>query len=236
MAVFGPLGTTLPVAAGDRDPGVILEPRGERLKQELDHVLARVQPLINRYGYPALFLTIMVEGVGILAPGQSVLIAASLTAAHGHLNLFWVLFWAFMAAVLGNSLGYLIGRWGGRALLLKCKVREDRLARLEGYFRRYGGGVVLLARFFDGLRQLNGIVAGILKMPWGVFTVFNLLGAILWIGVWGWGAYVLDLEIKKVHIAFGKIEPWVVAGSLVGFMAVLIYLFRHLWTKKSGKS
>jgi membrane protein DedA with SNARE-associated domain len=232
MVAYGPPRQSLPVAAEDRDPGKVPEPRVERIKHDLEHAVARVQPVLQRYGYPAVFLTIMVEGMGILAPGQSFLIVAAMSAAHGSLSIVWLLIWAFTAAVLGNSVGYLIGRWGGRALLGLCRVRGDRLARLEGYFRRYGRGVVLIARFFDGLRQLNGIVAGMLKMPWGVFTAFNVLGAILWTGVWGVGAYFLGKEIHPYHVAFRRIEPWVAALSLLAFLALLVHLLRHRQTEK----
>jgi membrane protein DedA with SNARE-associated domain len=91
---------------------------------------------------------------------------------------------------------------------------------------------VLVARFFDGLRQLNGIVAGMLAMPWKMFTGFNVLGAILWTGVWGLGTYFLGKEINPVHNAISRIEPFVVALTLVGFLALLVYLFRRRLTKK----
>ncbi len=231
---FGPGLKALPALAEDGTPGIIPEPHEGRIKQDLEQAIARVQPVLDRYGYAAVFLTVMVEGVGILAPGQTFLIAAAVTAAHGQLSIIWVLLCACLAAALGNSLGYLLGRWGGRPLLAKFKVRGDRLARLEGYFTRYGRGLILLARFFDGLRQLNGIVAGMLKMPWGVFTAFNVLGAILWTGTWGLGAYWLGKEISIYHGAFRKLEPWVVALSLMGFLASLIYLFRHRRTQNSA--
>ena len=214
-----------PPAAAAREPGKAPSPRVERLEHDLKQAVARVQPVLDRYGYPAVFLTILVEGVGIPAPGQTLLIAAALTAAHGNLSIVWVLIWAGTAAVLGNSLGYLLGRWGGRPLLARFKVRGDRLARLEGHFRRYGGSLVLVARFFDGLRQLNGIVAGMLEMPWRVFTGFNVLGAVLWTGVWGLGAYWLDKEISAVHSAFRKIEPFVAGfdpGGLPGVVGLSV--------------
>ena len=93
---------------------------------------------------------------------------------------------------------------------------------------------MLVARFFDGLRQLNGIVAGMLEMPWKIFMGFNVLGAILWTGVWGLGTYFLDQEIKPVHSAFGLIEPFVVALTLVGFLALMVYLFRRGRTSKTA--
>ncbi len=229
---YGPPLKAVSAWAAAREPGKAPSPRVERLEHDLRQAVARVQPLLKRYGYPVVFLTILVEGVGIPAPGQTVLIAAALTAAHGHLSLVWVLIWAGTAAVLGNSLGYLLGRWGGRPLLDRFKVRGDRLVRLEERFRRYGGSLVLVARFFDGLRQLNGIVAGMLKMPWGVFTGFNVLGAGLWTGVWGLGAYWLDKEIGTLHSAFRKIEPFVVALTLAGCLGLLVYLFRQRQSKK----
>ncbi len=233
MPAWGLPGQALPASAAVlRDAGAAPSPRVARLEHDLEQAVARVQPVFERYGYLAVFLAILVEGVGIPAPGQTFLIAAAMGAAHGKLSLVWVLILACLAAGLGNSLGYLLGRWGGRRLLARFKVRGDRLARLEEKFRRYGGVLVLVARFFDGLRQLNGIVAGMLEMPWKIFMTFNVLGAILWTGVWGLGAYYLDQEIKPVHSAFGLIEPFVVAFTLAGFLALMVYLFRRSRTQK----
>jgi membrane protein DedA with SNARE-associated domain len=199
---------------------------GNRLLQDLDHAIARVQPLLDRYGYPAVFLAVLVEGLGMVASGQTLLMAAAFDAARGNLNITWVLLWAFTAAVVGNSLGYLIGRRGGRPLLHKFKVSEPRLQRLEGYFARRGKWVVILARFFDGLRQLSGIVAGMLKMPWGEFTACNLLGAALWTGVWGLGTYLLEKKIAAAHFTLRLLEPWIAALSLLIFVVLVIYLHR----------
>jgi membrane protein DedA with SNARE-associated domain len=230
----GPALAPLPAMAGDQARETPPEPPAARVKQNLEHALAWVHPILQRYGYPVVFLSIMVEGMGIIAPGQTLLMAAALAAAHGDLNIVWVILCALAAAVLGNTLGYFIGLWGGRRLLARFKVRGERLARLEGYFARYGQGVVLIARFFDGLRQLNGIVAGMLKMPWKVFTTVNVLGAVLWTGAWGLGAYFLGKEIHPYHVAFRQIEPWVAALSLLAFLALLVYLFHRHRTGKSG--
>src|SRR5665811_2785 len=155
MPAWGPPGQQLAATATAGDPGQAPSTRVERLEHDLEQAVARVQPLFHRYGYLVVFVAILVEGVGIPAPGQTLLIAAALSAAHGNLSLVWVLILACLAATLGNTLGYLLGRWGGRPLLARFKLRGDRLARLEEKFRHYGGGVVLVARFFDGLRQLN---------------------------------------------------------------------------------
>jgi membrane protein DedA with SNARE-associated domain len=227
MPPWGPPGQPLPAAAAVRDAGAVPSTRVARLEFDLEQAVARVQPVLDRYGYLVVFLTILVEGVGIPAPGQTFLIAAALSAAHGNLSLVWLLISACLAAGLGNSLGYLLGRWSGRRLLSRFKVQGDRLARLEEKFQRYGGGVVLVARFFDGLRQINGIVAGMLEMPWKIFMAFNVLGAILWTGVWGLGTYFLDREISPIHHTFAQIEPFVVALTLVGVLALMVYLLRR---------
>ena len=232
LPAWGTAGPLLAAPAPNLERGTAPAPRVQRLEQDFKKAVARVQPVVDRYGYPAVFLAILIEGVGIPAPGQTLLIAAALSAAHGHLSIVWVMVLAFMGAALGNSLGYLLGRWGGRVLLARFKVRGDRLARLEEDFRRYGGGVVLVARFLDGLRQLNGLVAGMLAMPWGVFTGFNLLGAVLWAGVWGLGAYWLDRDISMVHRVFAKIGPIAVVLTLVGFVALMVYLFHQRQTQK----
>ena len=198
----------------------------DRVVRDLRHALARAQPWLDRYGYPAVFLAIMVEGFGLLAPGQTLLMAAALAAAQGRLNIVWVMIWALTAAVVGNTLGYLLGRFGGRPLLLKIKVNQRRLERLEAYFTRKGKWVILIARFFDGLRQLNGIVAGLLKMPWRVFTTLNILGALLWTGVWGLGVYFIEKEIAALHFTLRQIEPWVAALCLLALLAFLVHL---LW-------
>jgi membrane protein DedA with SNARE-associated domain len=206
---------------------------GYNFVQDLENAIDRVQPLLDRYGYPVLFLAVLVEGVGLVAPGQTLLIAAALTAARGGLNLAWVLFWALNAAFWGNSLGYLLGRWGGRPLLHTLRVNEKHLQRFEGYFTRYGQGVILVARFFDGLRQLNGIVAGLVQLPWKKFTLWNFLGAMLWTGVWGLGTYFLDKKIASVHLTFRLVEPWIVALSLLGVLGFLVYV---LWPGRKTKS
>jgi membrane protein DedA with SNARE-associated domain len=204
-----------------------------RLMQDLEHAINRVQPLLDRYGYPLVFLAVLVEGFGLVAPGQTILIAAALAAAKGELNLIVVLLLAFTAAVLGNSIGYFIGIRGGRPLLYKLKVNEKHLQRLEGYFSRYGKGVVVFGRFFDGLRQLNGIVAGILHMPWKTFTICNILGAALWTGIWGLGSYMLEKEIMKIHLPIRLVEPLIVILILLGVLAFFIYV---LWPVRKTTS
>jgi membrane protein DedA with SNARE-associated domain len=194
---------------------------------DLEAAVARVRPLLERYGYPAVFVAVGVEGMLIPAPGQTLLIAAAIDAVHGGLNIVALVAVALLAAILGNSIGYLIGRVGGRTLLKKLPISEARLDRVDALFRRYGGLFILVARFFDGSRQLNGVMAGMLEMPWWRFTFWNVLGAVIWVAVWGLGTYWLDRDIGQVVAVLRRIEPLAIVLLLIALLAGLGYLLRR---------
>ncbi len=199
---------------------------GDDAVSTLEHYLTLAQPMLDQYGYLAVFVAVLVEGFGIPAPGQTMLMAGAILAARGGMSISLVLVLAFLAAMLGNILGYMIGRWGGRLLLQKVHISTVRMTRIEKLFARYGGGVVFIGRFFDGLRQLNGIMAGALAMPWWKFFLFNLLGSLVWTALWGLGVYFLDKDIKTVFAVFHAVEPYVIVGSLLAVIMVVLYL-RH---------
>ena len=221
-----PGSTTPPVGTATATATVPTLTEGQRIRAELAHELARVQPLLDRYGYGAVALAVGAEGAGIPTPGQTLLIAAAVdAAAHPRLQIGWLLLVAFLAAALGNSVGYLIGRVGGRALLRRLRVDPRHLARVEAAFDRWGGWLIAGARFFDGLRQLNGIAAGILEMPWWRFTGFNLLGAALWVGFWGLGFYYLEAHLHGILALVRRSNPWVLAGTLTVLALALVLLW-----------
>lgn len=191
-----------------------------------ERAVGRVQPLLDRYGYGAVVAAVMAEGIGIPTPGQTLLMAGSLEAAERRMNIGLLLFFATMAATFGNSVGYAIGRWGGRAILHKLRVNPQRQQRLDDLFNRRGGGVILLARFLDGLRQLNGIVAGVMKMPWWIFTAYNVAGAILWTCAWGLGTYYLGRDIHVIAAFFQRHRRLLYVLGVSAFAALVGYLLR----------
>ena len=207
------------------------DPTGSQTKENIalshfQRALAGVQPYIKRYGYWAAAGAVLLEGMGIPTPGQTLLMAGALEAADQHMNLVLLLSLVTAAAALGNSIGYMVGRWAGRPALRKLKINPERQQRVESLFERYGGLIVLLGRFVDGLRQLNGIVSGMLKMPWGIFTAYNIAGAILWTGAWGLGTYYLGRRIHAVaaFLHHHRILLFILTGTLV--TVLLAYLFR----------
>ena len=195
--------------------------------RRFERSLARVQPLLQRYGYGAAFAAVMVEGMGIPTPGQTLLMAGALEAAEGRMSIALLLILVTTAATVGNSIGYAIGRWGGRRALNKLNVNPQRQQRLDDLFKRRGGVVILLARFLDGLRQLNGIVAGVLQMPWWTFTAYNVAGAFLWTCAWGLGTYYSGSRYS-FHCGLFSPAPPAAAGAwrsrvrcFVGVLAAL---------------
>lgn len=181
---------------------------------DLEQHLAAVQPLLDRWGYGALFLFVFVEGFVIPAPGQMTLIAAALLAARGQLSLVAVLATAFVAATAGNTVGFLIGRAGGRPVLERV-AGGVRLARMEALFQRRGGAVVGFGRFVDGLRQLASVAAGSLGMSFATFFVWNLVGAVAWVGFWGGGTYLFDRDFAQIAAAVHRFRPVVIAVVVV---------------------
>lgn len=185
-------------------------------------MLAR--PWLDSYGYAGLFGAVFVESFGIPAPGQASLMASAMLARSGNMNIVWVLITVWIAAFSGDMLGYAIGHRWGRRVLIHLPVSQSTLDRIESAYRRYGGIVVVFARFLDGFRQINGVAAGSFKMPWRIFLVFNAIGASLWCGVWGLGVYFASDAIVTL---WQQITPlhrygWFFVAGLIVLISVLI--------------
>ena len=134
-------------------------------------------PLIDKYvaayGAVAIFVVVYLESFGAPLPGETGVIAAGLLAARGDISIVAVFLAVYCGAVLGDCTGYLIGRFGGRRLLERfgpyVKLTPERLAAFEARFARQGFYLVMIARFLPVLRQLNGLLAGSMNMPWHTF-------------------------------------------------------------------
>lgn len=190
------------------------------------------------YGYPILFVVVLLESLGIPGPGQALLITAALLAAHGKLSITAVLITAIVGTTLGGLVGYWIGRKGGRALILRfgryIRIGEPELDRLEASFASYGMWFVLAARFFEVLRQIQGIVSGTVEMPFRRFFFANLAGGVLWSAVWGLGSWKLGRQIRNVDDLTEKAGLIVVVLGL-GVLLVLLGIYvRHRWRGKGS--
>ncbi|MFE7633939.1 DedA family protein [Kitasatospora sp. NPDC057518] len=205
----------------------------------LPGALAGLAPLLDHYGYLAVAVLVLLDNCGVPVPGQTVLVLASVYAGTGHLDLAAVLLIATGAAALGNGLGYLIGRTGGRAFVHRwgryVLLTPARMERADGFFARHGGKVVAVARFVDGLRQYNGIIAGTTEMPRRRFLAFNLLGAVLWTAVWGTFGYLAGANIGAVYHTALRYQVWFAVGLGVLVAALLLrQVLRYRRRRRAG--
>jgi|RhiMetStandDraft_8_1073273.scaffolds.fasta_scaffold00038_5 membrane protein DedA with SNARE-associated domain len=200
--------------------------------EELGQLVAGLEGFVRHYGAFAVMPILAIEAVGAPVPGESLLIFASVLAGRGEMSLSALLAFAWAGSVIGDNLGYLIGRKVGRGAVLrygaKVGLTDERFSQIERTYIRYGYGAVLFARFFSILRQLNGILAGMLGMSWWRFVLFDAVGAALWVMVWVFAPAYLS-EHLTVIIALAH-HTKVVVSVLVaaGLTLVLGYFIRRL--------
>jgi membrane protein DedA with SNARE-associated domain len=198
---------------------------------EFAHVLGMLEPWIHQYGVAAVFVILTLESFGVPLPGESLLLVAAVLAGRGEIAFSSLFFAAWAGAVVGDNIGYLIGRFLGRNLLLrfgkKIGLNDERLRKVEEVFARYGPLTVGFARFVNVLRQLNGIVAGALQMDWRRFLIFNALGGALWVLVWTAAGYYLGSHGSEIAALAHKVGFAGAIAVVVALIAILAYKYRH---------
>lgn len=200
----------------------------------LPGIFHTLEPILAHYGYAAVGGLVLLEDFGVPAPGETVLIAAAVYAGAGRLNVVAVAALAFVAAVIGDNIGYAIGHFGGRELALRWGryvfLTPERLDHAEDFFHRHGGKVVTVARFLEGLRQANGIIAGISEMPWlRRFVPYNALGAALWVGLWVTVGYTAGSHINALYHHIIHYEAYLGVAVVIAFLA---YVGHRIWRRR----
>ena len=196
--------------------------------------LQTLQNILSVIGYPAVILFIMIESSGIPFPGETMLLLASFFAAtSSRLAIPLVIACAALGAILGDNLGYLAGRTGGRALALRYGkyvfLKPHHLDYAEKFFEKHGDKTVFFGRFVAILRAWSAFLAGVNHMPWRKFLIFNAAGGIIWAIVYGTLGYVAG---RFFHDNFAAVERiaralgWVGAGIVVVFAVTAFILFR----------
>lgn len=190
--------------------------------------------LLLDYGLVLLFLLVGVEAAGIPLPGETALVAAAVLA-HDHWGIEWVIVVAAAGAIVGDNTGYWIGRVGGRKLIERFdftrRYAERALPPSERFFARHGGKTIFLARFIALLRITAAWLAGVTRMSWWRFFLWNAAGGIVWATGVGLLAYYAG---KAAGDAVGRYGLY--GGAVVIALAVLVILALRVWHKRAIES
>ncbi len=197
-------------------------------------ILDFLSNLIAHYGYWAVGGALLLENTGIPVPGETILLLASFLAySREELQLSYIIVVGVCAATLGDNLGYFIGHRGGRRLFDRYRsffhIQPGTIERGERLFDRYGAITIFFARFIFGLRVIAGPLAGVLRMSWKRFALFNFLGALLWVTV-----------ISFVGYKFGKhwdvLTEYVERFNLaIASMVVVAFLIAWFWRRRRNR-
>jgi membrane protein DedA with SNARE-associated domain len=206
---------------------------------ELPGFLNSLSGPLGHYGLWAIALFVLVEDFGIPVPGETVLIAGAIYAGSGRLNVVAVGLVGFAAAVFGDNIGYAIGRFGGRSLVERWGkyvfITPERLDKAEAFFDHHGGKVITIARFVEGLRQANGLIAGITKMHWLRFVAFNALGAALWVGTWVSVGYFAGQHITTIYSDITSYSLYAAIAAVVVIAGLVFLRVRKHRREKAAK-
>ena len=196
--------------------------------------LATLQNALNNFGYAAVALFIMIESSGIPFPGETMLLLASFYAAVSHqLQIPLVIACAAFGAIIGDNFGYLIGRTGGRAFVVRYGkyvfIQPEHLALAEAYFAKHGNKTVFFGRFIALLRAWAAFLAGVNHMPWRAFLFYNAAGGILWATTYGTLGYIAG---RFFHDNFAQVERlattlgWIGTALIVAAVLGVLFVFR----------
>lgn len=216
----------------------------------MEEFVKRFAEWYKDYGYPMLFLGVMLENAGIPVPGETAVFVAGFLASeqgnhflaeeHGvhRFTLAWVIVVTFFAATLGDNLGYWLGRRYARPRLQVRKrflfFTPRALEKMEGYFHRFGTWTIFFARFITGMRVFGAMAAGTAGMPWGRFFFANAAGACTWATTISLVGYYSGEYLPTVAKWLGRSGMIALAGIIVA--VVLFYLWRKWKPDSKGMS
>jgi membrane-associated protein len=194
-----------------------------------------VQSILSSMGVLGILLVIFAESgllIGFFLPGDSLLFTAGFLVNIGilHFNIHLLVILLFLAAVLGDSVGYTFGRRVGRRLFSRPNSRlfkQENIQRAEKFYERYGGKTIIIARFIPVVRTFAPIIAGVGKMNYITFLTYNLIGGLLWAGGITYLGYFLGSWFTSLGLDVDQvILPVVVIIILISITPALIHLLK----------
>ena len=195
----------------------------------LNFISGNLDYLLATYGYLAVFVFVGVESIGVPVPGETMLVTAAIYAGTtGRLSILWVIVASAAGAIVGDNIGYLIGRTGGYRLLRRygryIRLEEDRLRLGQYLFHKHGPKVVFFGRFISVLRIFAAFLAGVNRMHWRLFLIFNAAGGIIWSTLYGVGAYRLGQQLLRLS---GRIDLVLAIIGVGVIIAAIVFLRRN---------
>jgi membrane protein DedA with SNARE-associated domain/membrane-associated phospholipid phosphatase len=185
------------------------------------------------YGYVGLFVLVGLESLGVPLPGETALVTAAAWAALGHLSISGVVATAAAAAILGDNGGYWIGRTGGIALVRRygrfIHLNESQLERAQRFFQRHGAKTVFFGRFIALLRTWAAVLAGVARMPYPRFMLYNALGAVCWSTLVGGLGFAFGRQLPLLERSIGRasLAAALLLALVVGLVLTARWLERH---------
>ena len=197
-------------------------------------IFQTLSEVFSEYGYWVVFFGVMLENAGIPIPGETVLLFAGFLAYHGKIDLFPSILVAIAGATLGDSMGFLIGHFGGRPFvdrfIRRFPVIRKSFDHSQALFLKYGQWAVFTGRFITGLRMFAGIIAGLFRMPYLRFLFFNFTGATIWVIAIIYVGFLFGNSWQLVEQHFLKVNEFVMAAVLVAVLiGVISYYFKKKW-------
>jgi len=195
----------------------------------LHFIGSNLDTLLATYGYLAVFFFVGVEGIGIPVPGETMLVTAAIySGTTGRLSIVGVIAASAAGAIVGNNIGYVIGRTGGYPLLRRygryIALEEKRLRLGQYFFDKHGSKVVFFGRFIAVLRIFAAFLAGVNRMHWRRFLIFNAAGGIIWSTIYGVAAYLLGKQLLRLS---GPVDLALVIVAVAVVIAVIVFLRRN---------
>lgn len=197
---------------------------------------SNIAQVIETWGYLGIFVCVFVGNLGFPVPEESVVLAAGFLAGRDILSLKAVMLVAFVSAVIGDNFGYMLGRTGGRQVVLRVTGSSLRLRghylRFKTFFDAHGNKTIFLARFIAGLRFVAGPMAGVLQMPFWRFFGWNVSGAFVWCGVIAYLGFILGDQWETVAGQIHTASHWIMIGAAATAVAAIYPLWlRHRWRR-----
>jgi membrane protein DedA with SNARE-associated domain len=197
-----------------------------------------LQHLLSTWGYLAVFVFVAVESSGIPFPGETMLVTAAAYAGAGHIDIFMVIGAGAAGAIIGDNIGYLVGRTGGREIVERygkyVRLDDRKLASAERFFDRHGDKTVFLGRFVAVLRAWAAFLAGLNRMRWNTFLFFNAAGGIVWATTFGLLAYSLGKNLPLLHQVMRTFGIAGIVAAIV--LAVVMYVLHRRARKRRRDS